>query len=118
MSVSISNAHEVSRSAGHWKRKLRMWNGASAPWRDILLTPRTARPWKSSTTGGRGRKCLLDKRALNQASLSAAQRLMIKLYPRSGQGGSIMDRRRSGQGFAAKRNSDPAYVGSGSGASD
>ena len=29
ISVSISNAHEVKRSAGHWKRKLRDWNGAS-----------------------------------------------------------------------------------------
>ena len=29
MIVSISNAHEVSRSAGHWKRKLRVANGAS-----------------------------------------------------------------------------------------
>ena len=30
MSVSISNAHEVGESAGHWKRKLRTRNGASA----------------------------------------------------------------------------------------
>src|SRR5262249_26278540 len=29
MMVSISNAHEVSRSAGHWKRKHRVANGAS-----------------------------------------------------------------------------------------
>jgi hypothetical protein len=29
MIVSISKAHEVSRSAGHWKRKLRTRNGAS-----------------------------------------------------------------------------------------
>jgi hypothetical protein len=29
ISVSISNAHEVARSAGHWKRKLRTRNGAS-----------------------------------------------------------------------------------------
>jgi hypothetical protein len=28
MSVSISNAQEVRRSAGHWKRKLRMRNAA------------------------------------------------------------------------------------------
>src|SRR5262249_43602512 len=27
----------VSRSAGHWKRKLRIRNGANAGWRDILL---------------------------------------------------------------------------------
>src|SRR5262245_45670100 len=27
MSASISNAHEVARSAGHWKRKLRTWKG-------------------------------------------------------------------------------------------
>ena len=30
ISVSISNAHDVARSAGHWKRKLRTRNGASA----------------------------------------------------------------------------------------
>ena len=30
ISVSISKAHEVSRSAGHWNRKLRTRNGASA----------------------------------------------------------------------------------------
>src|ERR1700754_3098990 len=30
ISVSISNAHEVSRSAGHWKRELRNRNGPSA----------------------------------------------------------------------------------------
>src|SRR5262245_32911348 len=29
MSVSISNAHDVRRSAGHWKRKLRTRNAAS-----------------------------------------------------------------------------------------
>src|SRR3954470_8797818 len=29
MIVSISNAHEVRRSAGHWKRKLRTRKGAS-----------------------------------------------------------------------------------------
>src|SRR3954468_8500093 len=33
---SISNANEVERSAGHWKRKLRTWKGASAP--GTLLT--------------------------------------------------------------------------------
>src|SRR3954470_6394914 len=27
ISASISNAHEVARSAGHWKRKLRTWKG-------------------------------------------------------------------------------------------
>jgi hypothetical protein len=27
---SISNAHEVARSAGHWNRKLRTANGAKA----------------------------------------------------------------------------------------
>src|SRR5918992_1604706 len=27
MSASISNAHDVARSAGHWKRKLRTLNG-------------------------------------------------------------------------------------------
>src|SRR5262245_34090150 len=29
ISVSISNAHDVSRSAGHWNRKLRTRNGAN-----------------------------------------------------------------------------------------
>ena len=29
ISVSISNAQEVSRSAGHWNRKLRIRKGAS-----------------------------------------------------------------------------------------
>src|SRR5262245_34693993 len=34
--VSISNAHDVSRSAGHWKRKLRLRNGANVA-RDMKL---------------------------------------------------------------------------------
>src|SRR5262245_66366074 len=43
MSGSISNAQEVRRSAGHWKRKLRIRNGAKAGWRDILLQAMTTR---------------------------------------------------------------------------
>ncbi len=34
MIVSISNAHEVARSAGHWKRKLRTANGDEIEKRD------------------------------------------------------------------------------------
>src|SRR5688500_15615523 len=36
ISVSISNAHDVVRSAGHWKRKARTRNGASAEARGAL----------------------------------------------------------------------------------
>ncbi len=35
---SISKAHEARRSAGHWKRKLRTPNGASAGTRAMTLT--------------------------------------------------------------------------------
>src|ERR1044071_9463706 len=48
MIVSISNAHEVSRSAGHWKRKLRVANGASIAKR---ATPETGASGELS--GGR-----------------------------------------------------------------
>src|SRR5687767_7639118 len=37
ISASISNAHDVQRSAGHWKRKLRTPNGASADARPVTL---------------------------------------------------------------------------------
>src|SRR6185436_10883587 len=36
--ASISKAHEARRSAGHWKRKLRMRNGCSAGTRAVTLT--------------------------------------------------------------------------------
>src|SRR6185437_8486014 len=35
---SISKAQEASRSAGHWKRKLRTWNGASTGTRERAIT--------------------------------------------------------------------------------
>src|SRR3990172_7371769 len=41
ISVSISKAHEVARSAGHWKRKLRSRNGASAEMRELALKTRS-----------------------------------------------------------------------------
>src|SRR3990172_11159541 len=37
ISVSISNAHEVARSAGHWKRKLRTRKGASVAAEEVAL---------------------------------------------------------------------------------
>src|SRR3990167_738477 len=37
ISISISSAHEVARSAGHWKRKLRTLNGASIETRVAAL---------------------------------------------------------------------------------
>src|SRR5207248_9320862 len=42
ISVSISNAHDVSRSAGHWKRKLLMRKAASITGR-VLLGSRATR---------------------------------------------------------------------------
>ena len=45
ISVSISHAHEVARSAGHWKRKLRTRKGASGEVSDAALkTACLARP--------------------------------------------------------------------------
>ena len=38
ISVSISKAHDVNRSAGHWKRKLRTLNGDIAGGRSSGLT--------------------------------------------------------------------------------
>src|SRR5262245_32792913 len=38
ISVSISNAHDVSRSAGHWNRKLRTRNGANGGGLRLALT--------------------------------------------------------------------------------
>src|ERR1044072_3197803 len=48
MIVSISNAHEVSRSAGHWKRIRRVANGASIAKR---ATPETGA--SGDLSGGR-----------------------------------------------------------------
>jgi hypothetical protein len=38
MRFSISKANEVARSAGHWKRKLATWKGASVEARGDALT--------------------------------------------------------------------------------
>jgi hypothetical protein len=42
MIVSISNAQDVARSAGHWKRKLRTRKGANVEARGSKLKP----PWR------------------------------------------------------------------------
>src|SRR3546814_17893670 len=67
--VSISKAHDVARSAGHWKRKLRTRNGASVasgaiasktPHRDATRGGGASGPplawddWKSVGAGRRG----------------------------------------------------------------
>ena len=45
ISVSISKAQEVARSAGHWNRKDRCWKGASAGTRAGLVTRSNRQPW-------------------------------------------------------------------------
>src|SRR3990167_7338235 len=45
MIVSIANAQEVVRSAGHWKRKLRTRKGAKVEARGSKLKP----PWRWGT---------------------------------------------------------------------
>src|SRR5580658_3600915 len=53
ITFSISKPQEVSRSAGHWKRKLRTRNGASSARAAIAVTPSGTRNgrWRAGRAG-------------------------------------------------------------------
>src|ERR1051325_8228092 len=77
ISASVSKPTEVARSAGHWKRKLRTWNGASAVSR-VGQYPRSAR---ADAAGVSPRSRFGSERPYNHGLAAGMGRMLTTFQP-------------------------------------